>query len=85
MAQVDTQTITKNNDYINSIVNIPIVLTDNKSIEKNINDTIKTDIMKSYYAVEEDAKNYLSNTPKEYIQPYIYNVNFDVKKIVIIC
>lgn len=80
VAQIDTQTITKNNDYINSIVNIPIVLTDNKAIEKNINDTIKKDIMKSYYSVEEDAKNYLSNTPKEYIQPYIYNVNFDVKK-----
>ncbi|MGL5754296.1 MAG: DUF3298 domain-containing protein [Paraclostridium sp.] len=80
VAQIDTQTITKNTEYINSIINIPILITENKDIEKNINDIIKNDIMNSYYAVEEDAKAYLSNTPKEYIQPYIYNITFDVKK-----
>lgn len=80
VAQIDTQTITKNTEYINSIINIPILITENKDIEKNINDSIKNDIMQSYYKVEEDAKAYLSNTPKEYIQPYIYNITFDVKK-----
>ncbi|MEG2983673.1 MAG: DUF3298 domain-containing protein [Peptostreptococcaceae bacterium] len=80
VAQIDTQTITKNTEYINSIINIPILITENKDIEKNINDIIKNDIMNSYYAVEADAKAYLSNTPKEYIQPYIYNITFDVKK-----
>lgn len=80
VAQIDTQTITKNTEYINSIINIPMIIIENKEIEKNINEKIKNEIMKSYYSVEEDAKSYLSNTPKEYIKPYIYNVNFDVKK-----
>ncbi|WP_250673653.1 DUF3298 domain-containing protein [Paraclostridium ghonii] len=80
VAQIDTQTVTKNNKYINSIINIPIIITENKSIEKNINELIKNDIMNGYYKVEEEAKNYLKNTPKEYINPFIYNVNFDVKK-----
>lgn len=80
VAQIDTQTVTKNNKYINSVINIPIIRTKNKSIEKNINELIKNDIMSGFYKVEEEAKNYLKNTPKEYINPFIYNVDFDVKK-----
>ncbi|MBC6004273.1 MAG: DUF3298 domain-containing protein [Paeniclostridium sordellii] len=80
VAQIDTQTITKNTEYINSIINIPMIIIKNKEIEKSINEKIKNDIMKSYSSVEEDAKSYLSNTPKEYTKPFIYNVNFDVKK-----
>lgn len=80
VAQIDTQTITKNNEYINSVINIPIIRTENKSIEKNINELIKNDIMSGFYKAEEEAKSYLKNTPKEYINPFIYNVDFDVKK-----
>ena len=80
VAQVDTQTITKNTEYINSIINIPMVIIEDKTVEKVINEKIKNDIMESYYKVEKDAKAYLSNTPKEYIQPYVYNVDFSVKK-----
>lgn len=80
VAQIDTQTITKNTEYINSIINIPMIIIKNKEIEKSINEKIKNDIMKAYYSVEKDAKSYLSNTPKEYIKPFIYNVNFYVKK-----
>ncbi|MBC8631355.1 DUF3298 domain-containing protein [[Eubacterium] tenue] len=80
VAQIDTQTITKNTEYINSIINIPMIIIKNKEIEKSINEKIKNDIMKAYYSVEKDAKSYLSNGPKEYIKPFIYNVNFYVKK-----
>ena len=80
VAQIDTQTITKNNKYINSIINIPIILTEKKNNEKFINELIKNDIMNRYYKVEQEAKNFLEDTPKEYINPYIYNVDFDVKK-----
>ena len=80
VAQIDTQTITKNNEYINSIINVPIIITENKNIEKNINELIKNDIMNGYFEVEEEAKDFLKNTPKEYITPYIYNVDFEVKK-----
>ncbi|MGL5713655.1 MAG: DUF3298 and DUF4163 domain-containing protein, partial [Paraclostridium sp.] len=80
VAQVDTQTITNNKKYINSIINIPIVRTDNKSVERKINSKIKQDIMNSYYKIEEEAKRYYKGAPKEEIRPYIYNVNFEVKK-----
>ncbi|MGL4797734.1 MAG: DUF3298 domain-containing protein [Paraclostridium sp.] len=80
MAQIDTQTITKNKKYINSIINIPLVMTENKSIERRINNKIKQDIMNSYYSIEEEAKKYYEDSPLEEITPYIYNVNFEVKK-----
>lgn len=80
MAQVDTQTITKNKKYINSIINIPLVMTENKSIERRINNQIKQDIMNSYYSIEEEAKKFYEDSPIEEIKPYIYNVNFEVKK-----
>ena len=59
VAQVDTQTITKNKKYINSIINIPIVITENKDVEKKINNQIKQDIMNGYYKIEEEAKNFM--------------------------
>ena len=46
IANVDTQTITKNNKYMNSIINIPIIMVNNKEISKNINEEITNDIMK---------------------------------------
>lgn len=80
VAHIDLQTITNNTKYINSIVNIPIIITDNKDIEKIINNMIKNDIMNAYNKVEEDAKAYLKNTIEGYENPYIYNVDFKVKK-----
>lgn len=80
VAQVDTQTITNNKKYINSIINIPLIITENKSIERKINNQIKQDIMNSYYSIEAEAKRYYESSPKEEIRPYIYNVNFEVKK-----
>ena len=41
VANIDTQTITENKSYINSIINIPIITTKNKDIEKIINDKIR--------------------------------------------
>ncbi|MCU9816642.1 RsiV family protein, partial [Paraclostridium sp. AKS73] len=58
VAQIDTQTITKNNIYLNSIINVPIIITENKNIEKNINELIKNDIMDGYFKAEEEAKNF---------------------------
>ena len=80
VAQVDTQTITKNKKYINSIINIPIVITENKDVEKKINNQIKQDIMNGYYKIEEEAKKFYEGATIEEIKPYIYNVNFEVKK-----
>lgn len=80
VAHVDTQTITKNKEYINSIINIPLIITENKVIERQINNQIKQDIMNSYYSIEQEAKKYYEGASKEEIKPYIYNINFEVKK-----
>lgn len=79
-AQVDTQTITKNTKYLNSILNIPIILTENKNIDKNINQLIENDIMNGYYKAENEAKIFLQNTLKDDLIPFIYNVDFEIKK-----
>ena len=58
LANIDTQTITKNTKYINSVINIPIVITENKEISKNINDEITNNIMKFFNESESQAKEY---------------------------
>ncbi len=79
-AHIDLQTITNDKKYINSIVNIPIIITRNKDIEKGINNIIKNDIMSAYNEVLQSAKLYFKNNTEVYENPYIYNVDFKVKK-----
>lgn len=79
VANVDTQTITKNNKYINSIINIPIIITENKETEKYINDVIRNDIMDFYNTSQEEAKKYLKDLPN-IENKFVANVDFEVKK-----
>ncbi len=79
VANIDTQTITKSDKYINSIINIPIIITSNKEIEKGINDIIRKDIMDFHKNSQEEAKKYLSNLP-EVEDKFVANVDFEVKK-----
>lgn len=79
LANIDTQTITKNTKYINSIINIPIVITDNKEISKNINDEITNNIMKFFNESESQAKEYYKDLP-EIENKFVANVDFDIKK-----
>lgn len=79
VANIDTQTITKDGKYINSVINIPIIMTSNKKIEKYINDKIRKDIMDFYNSSQEEAKNYLSKFP-DIENKFIANVDFEVKK-----
>ena len=79
VANVDTQTITKNTEYINSIINVPIIITSNKDIEKYINDKIRKDIMEFYDKSKIEAKNYLSSLPN-LDEKFVANVDFEVKK-----
>lgn len=78
-ANIDTQTITENNEYINSVINIPIITTSNKTIEKSINDKIRNDIMSFYNNAQEEAKKYLGDN-KENKNKFVVNINFDVEK-----
>jgi len=79
IANIDTQTITKNNKYINSIINIPIIMLDNKDISKNINDEITNSIMKFFNDIQNQAKEYNDSLP-DIQTKFVANVNFDIKK-----
>lgn len=79
VANVDTQTLTKNTEYINSIINIPIIITSNKDIEKYINDKIRNDIMNFYNQAQQEAKEYLGKIPSK-DEKFVANVNYEVKK-----
>ncbi|MGL5313554.1 MAG: DUF3298 and DUF4163 domain-containing protein [Peptostreptococcaceae bacterium] len=79
VANVDTQTITKNNDYINCVINIPIIMMSNKEIEKSINDEIRNEIMKFYNEAQSQAKEYQKDLP-DVQNKFVANVDFEVKK-----
>lgn len=79
VANIDTQTITKDNKYINSVINIPIIMTSNKEIEKYINDEIRKDIMEFYNESQAEAKKYLDNLA-DIENKFVANVDFEVKK-----
>ncbi|RDY26072.1 DUF3298/DUF4163 domain-containing protein [Romboutsia weinsteinii] len=79
VANVDTQTITNNNKYINSVINIPIIMTQNKDIERSINDRIKNDIMQDYNKSQEEAKAYIKDYPEGEVK-FVANTDFEVKK-----
>lgn len=78
-ANIDTQTITKDNKYISSIINIPIVIASNQNISKYINDTITKDIMEFYENAQKNARNY-SDILNDQDVKFIANTDFDVKK-----
>ena len=79
IANVDTQTITKNNKYINSVINIPIIITENKELSKYINDEITNNIMKFFNESQQQAKDYYENI-EEVENKFVANVDYDIKK-----
>lgn len=79
VANIDTQTISNKDKYINSVINIPIIMTNNKDIEKNINYKIRNEIMNFYNASKEEAKAFLKDNPDEEGK-FVANVDFEVKK-----
>lgn len=79
LANIDTQTLTENNKDINSIINIPIVMTKDTNIEKNINYKIRNDIMEFYNRSKNEAKEYNKNFP-ENPNKFVANADFYIKK-----
>lgn len=79
LVNIDTQTLTKNDKYINSILNIPIIISLNKENEKFINDKIREDIMEFYDKSYEEAKRYLDSINIS-DDKFVSNVDFEVKK-----
>ena len=76
-AVIDMQTIIQNNKYLNSILNIPIIITNNKRIDKDINDKVRQDIMSYYTKVEKEGKEFLIYPIQN---KFIINVDFKINK-----
>ncbi|MGL6105158.1 PdaC/SigV domain-containing protein [Romboutsia sp.] len=79
VSNIDTQTITKNNSYISSIINIPIIMMENKNIEKTINNEITNSIMKFYNEAQSQAKEYQKDLP-DIGNKFVANTDFKIKK-----
>ena len=79
VSNVDTQTITYDDDYINSIINIPIIITDDKAFEKEMNAIITDNIMNFYNNSKDEAKKYFENV-KDIENKFIANADFKIKK-----
>lgn len=79
VANIDTQTITKNNDYITSIINIPIIMIDDKDIAKKLNDEITNSIMKFYEESQSQAKEYQKDLPNPQ-NKFVANADYKIKK-----
>jgi hypothetical protein len=79
-ASIDYLNIIKEEPYINSILNIPVININNKDIEKNINKILKSDILGFYEKVKKEASQYYSDAKGVGINPFVANVTFDVKE-----
>ncbi len=79
VANVDSQTIVKNSPYINSIINIPIIILQNKDIERKINQRITKDIMVFYNTAQKQAKEYHKDIP-DVDNKFIANAEFQIVK-----
>ncbi|MGL5330634.1 MAG: PdaC/SigV domain-containing protein [Peptostreptococcaceae bacterium] len=79
VANVETQTINEKNKYINSVINIPIIMTEDKKIEKDINDKMRNDIMDFYAKAKEEAIQYSKEFKGESFN-FVANTDFEVKK-----
>lgn len=78
-ANIDTQTITKDNKYLSSVLNIPIVIIDNKDFQKIINDKITNDIMTFYNDTENEIKEFYNDTLYGG-DKFLANSDYQVKK-----
>lgn len=78
-ANIDTQTITKDTKYLSSVINIPIIIIDDKDFQKTINDKITTDIMSFYNTTEEEIKNFYVDILYGDTK-FLANVDYKVKK-----
>lgn len=74
-ANIDTQTITKNTEFLNSIINIPIIIIENKELQKQVNEIITNDIMNFYKSAEAESEKFFNGNDK-----FIANADYIVKK-----
>ncbi|MDB0438986.1 DUF3298 and DUF4163 domain-containing protein [Clostridioides difficile] len=79
VSTIGSKTIVKNDEYIESTINMPIITNSNKIVERSTNDRIKNDIFEFYNKSYKDAKQYLKDNPDEE-NKFVANVDFELKK-----
>lgn len=78
-SNVDTQIMTEDSKYLSSILNIPIITTENIDLDKKINSIITDDIMDYYELSKKDSILY-SNDVIYGVEKIIKNIDFTVNK-----
>lgn len=79
-ASIDYINIIREEPYINSILNIPVISIDNKDIEKKINKMLRKEVLDFFEKVKKEASQYYSNAKGVGINPFVANVTFDIKE-----
>ncbi|WP_107572288.1 DUF3298 and DUF4163 domain-containing protein [Clostridioides difficile] len=79
VSTIGSKTIVKNDEYLESTINMPVITNSNKIVERSTNDKIKNDIFEFYNKSYEEAKQYLKDNPDEK-NKFVANVDFELKK-----
>lgn len=79
VSTIGSKTIVKNDEYLESTINMPIITNSNKIVERSTNDKIKNDIFEFYNKSYTEAKQYLKDNPDEE-NKFVANVDFELKK-----
>ncbi|EGT2203068.1 copper amine oxidase domain-containing protein [Clostridioides difficile] len=79
VSTIGSKTIVKNDEYLESTINMPVITNSNKIVERSTNDKIKNDIFEFYNKSYKEAKQYLKDNPDEK-NKFVANVDFELKK-----
>lgn len=79
VSTIGSKTIVKNDEYLESTINMPVITNSNKIVERSTNDKIKNDIFEFYNKSYKEAKQYLKDNPDEE-NKFVANVDFELKK-----
>lgn len=79
VSTIGSKTIVKNDEYLESTINMPVITNSNKIVERSTNDKIKNDIFEFYNKSYKEAKQYLKYNPDEK-NKFVANVDFELKK-----
>ncbi len=83
VSTIGSKTIVKNDEYLESTINMPVITNSNKIVERSTNDKIKNDIFEFYNKSYKEAKQYLKDNPDEK-NKFVANVDFELKRILIL-
>ena len=79
LIKIESKSITKNEEYLNTKVNMPIIIYEDKDIEQKINNTIKKDITSYYKKIKNQSEEYYSNFD-ELVTKFELDISYDLKK-----